>query len=274
MLRATFLHFSGIGPVTEADLWRSGVGDWSDLAGRPGALGLSETSRRRLGLEVTSSERALAARDAEYFGRRLPGREHWRLYPEFARETAFLDIETTGLSPYEGIVTVVSVHGADGTRTFVAGEDLEELPAYLGRYALLVTFNGSRFDLPFLEVRFPELVPPSVHVDLRFLLYRLGLSGGLKRIEERLGIGDRSGVEGVHGLDAVRLWQEFRRGSAAALDRLVRYNRADTVNLEPLLRFAVRELEARIRPARPSSGLRSAPLGQEGPVATLRGSPG
>lgn len=258
MLRATFQHLPGIGPVSEAELWRAGVRDWSDLAGAHAPPTVPDRVRSRLPVDLASSERALAERDAAWFGRRLPEREHWRLYPTFAPETAFLDIETTGLSPYEGIVTVVTVHGAGATRSFVAGEDLEELPAYLRRYSLLVTFNGSRFDVPFLLTAYPHLRVPPVHIDLRFVLYRLGLSGGLKRIEERLGIGTRSGVEGIHGLDAVRLWQEFRRGNASALDRLVRYNRADTVNLEPLVRFAVTELERRLLDGEETStGIRS-----------------
>ena len=248
MLRATFQHLPGIGPVTEAELWRAGARDWAELVRFPAEYGLSPKLAARIGRELAASERAFSERDAGWFGRRLPESEHWRLYPEFAQETAYLDIETTGLSPYEGIVTVVTVHGGGATRTFVAGEDLEELPAYLRRFPVLVTFNGSRFDVPFLLVAFPQLVVPPVHVDLRFTLYRLGHAGGLKRIEARLGIGDRSGVEGVHGLDAVRLWQEYRRGSAAALDRLVRYNRADTVNLEPLLALAASELERRLLP--------------------------
>jgi hypothetical protein len=128
----------------------------------------------------------------------------------------------------------------------VAGENLEELPAYLRHYGLLVTFNGSRFDVPFLEATFPQFVAPPVHIDLRFLLYRLGHAGGLKRIEARLGLGDRSGVEGIGGLDAVRLWEQYRRGSPEALARLVKYNRADTVNLEPLAEFAARELTRRL----------------------------
>jgi uncharacterized protein len=253
MLRRTFLHLSGVGPVTEAELWRAGVRDWVDLLERREELGLRSSTFARLESELRSSERALAERDAPWFGHRLPEREHWRLYPEFADRTAFLDIETTGLSPYEGIVTVVAVHGGGSTRSFVMGEDLEELPAYLGRFPILVTFNGSRFDVPFLQVSFPDILVPPVHIDLRFLLYRIGLAGGLKRIEEVLGLGDRTGVEGVHGLDAVRLWQEYRRGSRPALDRLVKYNRADTVNLEPLLAYAVRELEGRL-PGGPSTG--------------------
>lgn len=246
MLRATFRHLTGVGPLTEAELWSRGLRDWRDLAAPEELPGVSEAVRRRWGAELAASERALAERDAAWFGRRLPEAEHWRLYPAFAKETVFLDIETTGLSPYEGIVTVVGVHGADGTRAFVAGEDLEELPAFLRRYPVLVTFNGRHFDLPFLTTVFPQLVPPPVHIDLRFLCYRIGLAGGLKRIEERLGLGDRSGVEGLRGLDAVRLWQEYRRGQRTALDRLLRYNRADTVNLEPLLARTVGELEARL----------------------------
>ncbi len=248
LLRATFVHLPGIGPATEAELWRRGVRDWAHL--RAGFLPAGVRSAARTGLEtaIAASERALADGDVGWFGRALPGREHWRIFPEFRTRTAFLDIETTGLSPYEGIVTVVTVHGGGQTRSFVAGDDLEELPAHLARFPILVTFNGSRFDVPFLEVAFPQLIVPPVHIDLRFLLYRIGLAGGLKRIEATVGIGDRTGVEGVDGLEAVRLWQEYRRGHRPALDRLVRYNRADTTNLEPLLDLAVDELSARLFP--------------------------
>ena len=246
MLRATFQHLNGIGPIGEASLWESGVRDWSDLGGVLARRGTSRARSERLARELEAGERALAERNVGWFAHRLPTSEHWRLYPTFRRETAFLDIETTSLSPYEGIVTVVTVHGGGATRTFVADDNLEELPACLGRFGLLVTFNGSMFDVPFLRVRFPELVAPPAHMDLRFVLYRLGLAGGLKRIEARLGLGDRSGVEGIGGLDAVRLWEQYRRGSPEALARLVKYNRADTVNLEPLAEFAARELTRRL----------------------------
>ena len=266
MLRATFQHLSGVGAITEANLWRAGVSDWTDLIARGHELGLAPSRRGRLERELGASERAYVERDAAWFGHRLAEEEHWRLYPEFARETAFLDIETTSLSPYEGIVTVVGVHGGGATRSFVAGENLEELPAYLRRFPILATFNGRRFDVPFLAVAFPYLEPPPVHIDLRFLFYRIGIAGGLKRIEQHLGLGERAGVEGIGGLDAVRLWQRYRRGDRSALDTLVRYNRADTVNLEPLLDHAVRELETRLRvAARPrSTDLPSPPTGPGG----------
>ena len=150
--------------MTEAELWKSGYLDWKDLSERTDGLGVSASRRARLRSELAQSERALAEKDAGWFARRLPNGEHWRLYPAFARETAYLDIETTGLSPYGGIVTVVTVHGGGRTRTFVAGDDLEELPAFLGRYQVLVTFNGSRFDVPFLLASFPQMAVPPAHI--------------------------------------------------------------------------------------------------------------
>ena len=246
MLRATFQHLSGLGPQEESVLWKVPIRDWAELEPRIDEFVPSTALATRLRRELRASEEALATGAPAWFGARLAPAEHWRIYPEFRSRTAFLDIETTGLSPHNGIVTVVGVHGAGSTRSFIADDNLEELPAYLSRFALLVTFNGSLFDVPFLQYRFPDWNPPSIHLDLRFILRRLGLTGGLKRIEQVLGLGDRSGVEGIHGLEAVWLWERWRRGDADALDRLVRYNRADTVNLEPLTEYAVRELSTRL----------------------------
>ncbi len=247
-LTSTFLHVEGIGPITEVALWRQGITSWSRLAKVPRVDGIAPERLARLKREIALSERALAERDAGWFARRLPVGEHWRLAPDFWEKIAFLDIETTGLSPHDGIVTVVAIHGGGATRTFIADDNLEEIPAYLRRFPIVATFNGILFDLPFLRSRFPEMVPPPAHIDLRFVLRRIGIVGGLKRIEQVLGIGDRTGVEGVYGVEAVRLWEQYRRGRAEALDRLVRYNRADTVNLEPLLEYAVRELGRRFLP--------------------------
>ena len=257
VLRSTFLHLPGVGPITEAELWQHGIVDWSTFREERSVPGVSAERKARWNREIDLSEDALERNDPGYFARRLPAGEAWRLYPTFRSSVGFLDIETTGLSPYEGTVTVVTVHGDGRTRTFVADDDLEELPAFLRRYPVFASFNGIAFDVPFLQARFPGLVEPLAHIDLAPVLRRLGYAGGLKRIEQVLGLGDRSGVEGIHGIDAVRLWEAFRRGQPEALDRLVRYNRADTLNLEPLLDFAVGELTVRLlgnpRAAIPSS---------------------
>lgn len=246
MLRATFQHLPTVGAPTEALLWSRGIRDWQDLAQVDHVPGIAPTRMACLRQALAGSERALRDQDGAYFARRLPYAEHWRLYPTFSSKTAFLDIETTGLSPHAGIVTCVTVHGGGRTRTFVQGDDLEEVSAFLAPYALLVTFNGLGFDVPFLEASLEGFRAPPAHADLMYLLRRLGQRGGLKIIEKRLGLGHREGVEGVDGLEAVRLWEAYRRGRKDALERLVAYNKADTVNLEPLLSYACHEMERRL----------------------------
>ncbi len=246
MLRSTFQHLPWVGAVTEAFLWSRGITDWSALERAEEVSGLSKQRLEQVRRELRRSDEALQAGNAEYFARNLPGSEHWRLYSSFPQRTAFLDIETTGLSPREGIVTCLTVHGGGRTRSLVQGEDLEEIGAVLRPFALLVTFNGRGFDVPFLEAHLPDLRLPPAHADLRWLLLRLGQRGGLKIIERRLGLGNREGVEGVDGLEAVRLWEAHRRGVPGALERLVKYNRADTENLEPLMRYATEEMERRL----------------------------
>ena len=92
----------------------------------------------------------------DFFRTLLPQREMWRLYPEFAQRALFLDIETTGLSPYYNEVTVIGGLGGGRLELFVRGVNLHEFPAYVRQFPLLVTFNGSQFDVPFCGRTFPR----------------------------------------------------------------------------------------------------------------------
>ena len=100
---------------------------------------------------MRASIAALEALDHAYFSRRLPAREHWRAWPEFRGKVAFLDIETTGLDIGRDALTVVGVYDGVRRQSFVRGVNLEDLPRALAARRLLVTFNGLRFDVPFLR---------------------------------------------------------------------------------------------------------------------------
>ncbi len=96
------------------------------------------------------------------------------------------------------------------------------------------TYNGSRFDLPFIQERLGvDLAGRYTHWDLMLDCWRNSLYGGLKKVESMLGI-ERE-VKGIGGREAVDLWWRYRKESDSdALDLLLRYNREDLVNLKTL----------------------------------------
>jgi len=74
------------------------------------------------------------------------------------RMEAYLDIETTGLHPSYSQITVVGIYLTNGFASrFVqlVGEDItaDSLLESLDGASTINTYNGSRFDLPFIYVR-------------------------------------------------------------------------------------------------------------------------
>ena len=238
-IERSFIQFDGIGERTERTLWADGVTDWrQDVA--PDTLGPSRRAAVRRG--ASEAEAALDRGDARYFDDRLPSAERWRLLESFRDNLVALDIETTGLDRHRDVPTTVSVHGRGRTDTFVRGIDLtaDALRAAIPPGSILVTFNGARFDLPFLRTQLGiDLELP--HVDLLYPTRRLGWRGGLKSIEDQLGI-DRE-LPDVDGREAVRLWHQYQSGRDDALDRLISYNVEDTRNLLDLADRAVTALD-------------------------------
>lgn len=234
----SFIPVRGVGEKTEQRLWRRGVTDWD--AFDPSHLGTALGERIQAYIE--EAEAHLAASESGFFARTFPDREHWRLFENFRDGACFLDIETTGLDQHRHAVTVVSTHRAGETTTLVSGDNLDRdaLVREFDRSSMVVTFNGRRFDVPFLEHAF-DLSIDHPHLDLLYPSRRIGLHGGLKRIEQELGI-DR-GSDDITGLDAVRLWEAYdRRGDTDALETLITYNREDTVNLLTLADIVVERL--------------------------------
>lgn len=128
---------------------------------------------------------------------------------------------------------------------FVAGQNLAELPAYLARFRVITTFNGAGFDLRFLRAAFPTLALPPLHIDLRGVTRKLGLTGGLKAIEQTLSLPRDPAVAHLSGFDAVLLWARYRRGDRTALELLIQYNTEDVVHLTTILETSYTALTRR-----------------------------
>jgi len=154
-----------------------------------------------------------------------------------SRGFGFIDIETTGLSKHRNTMTTLSVWDGKETGTYINGQNMNEesLADEMKRHKMFVSFNGTGFDLPFIQAKFPSLDLEKPHMDLRWVGNKVGLRGGLKRIEREVGINRGDDVADIDGSMAVRLWKKWERtGNKEALDLLVKYNQEDVINLETL----------------------------------------
>ena len=152
---------------------------------------------------------------------------------------AYLDIETTGLSPAESELTVIGIYrenGSDDEVIQLVGDEisLSKLVTALENTSILYTYNGSRFDLPFINTKLGiDLTEHCTHEDLMYACWKQKLKGGLKSVERQLGI-ERE-LADVNGLMAIQLWYEYvDQGNENSLAKLLKYNEEDVVNLRTL----------------------------------------
>lgn len=245
MLHHTFIHIQGVGEKTERHLWDKGIHTWEDYLGCVHPV----LSRGRDGLIREELRNSIAHRsEIGFFAERLPSCEAWRLYDTFRNRTAYLDIETSGGYLDVDEITVIGLYDGRTMRSFVSGVDLEDFECAIAGFDLVVTFNGTCFDLPFIRRTFPGISLPPGHIDLRYPLKRLGYRGGLKRIEKETGIERQAGIEGLDGYDAVRLWRDYQWGNAGALEVLLEYNRADVANMEVLMQLVSFRMKEKVLP--------------------------
>jgi len=237
----SYIPVSGVGESTERALWEGGATDWDCFD--PSLVGPKTADNIESFIERAS--RRLEMDDSAFFDRVFPSSERWRLYENFQEEACFFDIETTGLNQEYDAVTTVSYHQAGETTTLVNGDDLtaENVQQAVDDANLLVSFNGIRFDQPFLEASF-GLDVECPHLDLMYPCKTLGLSGGLKAIEGEIGL-ERDRPD-LTGRDAVRLWRQHESGVDGALETLISYNRADTVNLKTLAETVTNRLHEQV----------------------------
>ncbi len=152
---------------------------------------------------------------------------------------AFIDIETTGLAFSGSEITVVGIYLCRGEQSeFIqfVGRDIsaDAIMDALAGVDMIYTYNGSRFDLPFINsqcgINLDRLFR---HRDLMYDCWRQNLHGGLKGVEKQLGIS--RDIPDVDGREAVRLWWKYVDSfDLDALQKLCDYNKEDVVNLKVL----------------------------------------
>lgn len=235
MLKSTFRKLvRGISAERELSLWEKGIVSWDEF----------ESSLPKQGVlfgHLTDNSPFIEARNAlkncdfQYFASKLDRKDFYRVALEAPDRTLFLDIETTGLSRYYDNITIVGWSYQGVYKVWIQGDETDHLFSDLSDAQVIVTFNGSMFDLPFLEQEFSNLRIPPIHLDLRFLAKRVGLTGGQKAIESQIGF-KRLGAGGeVDGEGATIMWHRYRRGDLNALKLLIRYNAFDIEGMKKIL---------------------------------------
>ena len=245
MLTNSFLFLDRIGPASEAQLWRQGILSWDDFLAFPRIKGYPPLKKHSIGRHLLAAKRARVEGDASFF-RSFPARHAWRLFEEFKDDAVYLDIET---ADYYGYITVIGLYDGKDTKTMVRGFNLDKglLARELSQYKLIITFNGASFDLPVIRRYFGGVAPDIPHIDLRGVCAKVGLVGGLKKIEATMGIKRPDDLAYVYGDDACWLWHRFQQTKDLSyLDTLVRYNEEDIVNLKPIAERVIAELWKRI----------------------------
>jgi uncharacterized protein YprB with RNaseH-like and TPR domain len=157
------------------------------------------------------------------------------------KKRAYLDIETTGLSRDYCDITVIGIGKEYGAKVEVvqlieADISASKLMRALDGVEEIYTYNGSRFDAPFIREKLDiDLKKELVHTDLMYACWKHNLKGGLKVVERRLGITRK--LADIDGRMAVKLWWQYcNNKDRQALKILLEYNKEDVINLRALRR--------------------------------------
>lgn len=233
MLKATFSCFDGLGRSAEIKIWQAGCLSWDLFDLLPQGT-FSAKKLQCIRSQFDAAEKALSAEIPDYFVNRLCIEHLLRVSPDFSARSAILDIETTGLSPKDTITTITLLKSGR-LSVFVQRVNLDDFLNEIAEVKLLYTFNGARFDLPFLRKHF-KIDLAIAHIDVMHVARSYGLTGGQKAIEKAFKL-DRTFSKGEAGKDAILFWNKWKeQGDAESLRQLIKYNIEDVLMLDCIVR--------------------------------------
>ncbi len=232
MLINSFCLFKNITFEMEREIWENGIKTWYNyLDGKREKYKKSLVKGYFL-KQVEESVDKFELKEIDYFFEKMPREHYWRFFKEFSDKIGYLDIETSGLEK-DSVITLITLYFNGKINCFLQGKNLHDFPKHINKPRILVTYGGNVFDIPMIESYFGIKLFQR-KIDIKYFLNSLGLGGGLKICEKKLGI-KRGLLEGFNGSHAALLWKEYRRyKSLKYLNTLLAYNITDTVNLEKI----------------------------------------
>ena len=146
----------------------------------------------------------------------------------------YLDIETTGLSPKKDDITIIGLLCDGGFQQFIGHVSLKAY--YVDEFIMMheptevIGYNSNKFDIVFMESFGVETLDNLKQTDLMHQCHSLNLKGGLKKVEQILGI--QRQYEPLNFFQQKVLWKKWiNTNDWNSLDRLLAYNKEDVMNL-------------------------------------------
>ena len=226
-LYSSLMHISGISPKEESEYWKKGIYNLSQLRE---VLYLKDALLNDVHLDpILKSIEDISNSDISKILNELynkSGRSnYYRVAYSYPEDIMFLDIETTGLSRIYHYVTLIGWIINGNYNYWIPGMDDSVFRDTFKKAKMIVTFNGTKFDCPFLNKIFNDIkVTKKPHIDLMYLCKAFGLMHGQKKIETQVGFNRPKEVAQCDGKEAIVLWYKFLFGNDSALKEMIIYN--------------------------------------------------
>lgn len=239
MLENTFIILNRITLNSEKKLWEQGITTWKQFLETKTIKGISKLRKSYYDKQLTTAKKEYLKKNWAYFANILSSSEQWRLYSELKDDCVYLDIET--FEPKT--ISILGMFSQNEYFPFVFGKNLEKSAflQFLDQFSMIVTFNGTSFDLPLIEHFFGISLKEKLHFDVRHAAKKIRLEGGLKSIEKQLNIRRESTITGG---DAIRLFKvNLINSNDENFQKILDYNEEDCKNLEHVCTYVVNNLK-------------------------------
>ena len=232
MIEGALLHFKGIGKKKRELLYQRGIIDWETSIKYSESIPLNSNKKDEYIRFLDEHIQAEKEKNIGFFVKHFHSEDKWRILAKYFEDASFFDIETDG---YFNRITTISLYHNGNLFNYTRNQNLEDFLDKLQELKLIVSFNGTSFDVPVVMQNFRIHEFPVPHLDLRWICYHEGIRGGLKEIEKILNIKRPGDLSGVDGMEAVLLWERWvRLNEQSSLEKLIKYCSADVLSLVKL----------------------------------------
>lgn len=237
LLYSSLIQVSSISSKKEEQYWKNGIFTLDDLyQSLNQQLSFFDNNSFDEINEIISNRFQNIDKIAEIFERKTGKKDLYRIAYSIPNDVVFLDIETTGLSHIYHYITMIGWIKNGKYDYWLVGTNPNRFFEVIRNAKMIITFNGQRFDLKFIDLLFPELnIREKPHLDLCPFCRRFGLTGGQKEIEKNVGYIRPDQIHDCDGKEAVILWYRFLFGESDALDSLILYNCYDVCGMMYIL---------------------------------------